>query len=105
MSPHRTDWMVLLIGGPSGVGKTIVAKQIGLRFGIPWLQVDDLRLALQWSRVTLPQNTEALYFFEKTPHVWQLPAECLCDGLIALGQVMSPALEIVIANHKIANKH
>jgi predicted kinase len=55
--------MVLLIGGPSGVCKTMVAKQLGLRFGASWLEVDDLRLAFQRSRVTLPERTAALYFF------------------------------------------
>lgn len=58
--PART---VLLIGGASGTGKSTVAHQLGLQPGIPWLQVDDLRLALERSRVTLPENTAALYFF------------------------------------------
>jgi len=90
---------VLLLGGPSSVGKTIVARQLGLRLGISWLQVDDLRLALQWSRVTLPRETAALYFFEETPGVWNLPPERLCNGLIAIGEVISPAIEVVITNH------
>ncbi len=45
------DCTVLLIGGSSGTGKTNLAKQLGQRFGISWLEVDDLRLALQRSRV------------------------------------------------------
>jgi 2-phosphoglycerate kinase len=90
---------VLLLGGPSGVGKTIIARQLGLRLGISWLQVDDLRLALQRSRVTLPRETAALYFFEETPNVWNLPPERLRDGLIAIGEVISPAIEVVITNH------
>ena len=91
-SYSHTDWAVLLIGGSSGTGKTILAEQLGLRLGISWFQGDDLRLALQRSRVTLPEHTEALYFFEKTPRVWELPAERLCDGLIAVGQVLTPAI-------------
>ncbi len=90
---------MLLLGGPSGVGKTIVARQLGLRLGISWLQVDDLRLALQWSRVTFPRETAALYFFEETPGIWNLPPERLRDGLIAVGEVISPAIEVVITNH------
>jgi 2-phosphoglycerate kinase len=81
------------------VGKSSVVKQLGKQFGLPWLAVDDLRLAFQRSHVILPDNTEALSFFEKTPHVWSLPPEHLRDKLIALGQVMSPALEVVIENH------
>ncbi len=92
-------WDVLLIGGPSGVGKTIAAERLGRHSGVPWLQVDDLRLALQFSGATLPHNTAALYFFLQTPDVWRLPPERLRDGLIAVGEVMAPAIEIVIANH------
>ena len=79
---HQTGWMVLLIGGSSGVGKTMVAKQLGLRFDASWLQVDDVRLAFQRSRVTLAERTAALYFFLETPHIWTLPPERLRDGLI-----------------------
>jgi cytidylate kinase len=68
---HRVDWIVLLIGGPSGVGKSTAAKQIARRCGVPWLQVDELRLALQWSRVRLPdpEDTRKLYSFD-APNVW-----------------------------------
>lgn len=96
MGAHPTNWVVLLIGGSSGVGKTKVANQLGLRFGASWLQVDDVRLAFQRSRVTLPERTEALYFFEDTPDIWKMPPELLCDGLIGVGQALSPALEVVI---------
>jgi 2-phosphoglycerate kinase len=101
MEPTQQDWMTLLIGGPSGVGKSTVGKHIGARLGVPWLQVDDLRLALQESRVALPTaaETTALYFFEETPSVLDLPETRLRDGLIALGQVLSPAIEKVISNH------
>jgi 2-phosphoglycerate kinase len=96
---NSVDWTVLLIGGPSGAGKSIVARQIGLHLGFPWLEVDDLRLALQSSRVTLPQETESLYYFTDTPNIWQRSPERLNEGLIAVGEVMAPAIEIVVANH------
>ncbi len=97
MSQNR-HWQVLLIGGSSGTGKTVVSKQIGLQLGIPWQQVDDLRLALIHSQATLPEDTEALYNFQAAD-VWQQPPLHLCKALIALGAVMSPAIEIVVANH------
>lgn len=95
--PERT-WQALLIGGVSGTGKSTVAQQLARGFGIPWLQVDLFRLAFQHSRATLPRGNEALYLFWDRPNVWQLPPEQLRDGLIATGEAMSPALEIVTAS-------
>lgn len=99
MLPHRTGWKVLLIGGSSGVGKTTVSREIGLHCGTSWFQVDDLRLAFQRSHATLPEGTSALYFFTETPDIWSMSPELLRDGLIAVGQVLSPALEVMIENH------
>jgi 2-phosphoglycerate kinase len=93
------DWSILLVGGVSGTGKTNAAVQIAGQAGCSWLQVDDLRLALQRSNVTLPQGTDDLYFFLKTPNVWSLPPERLCQALIAVGKVIAPAIEVIIENH------
>jgi 2-phosphoglycerate kinase len=97
---HHVPWDVLLIGGPSGVGKSTAAKQIARRFAVPWLQVDDLRLALQWSQVCLPdpEDTRKLYFFD-APDIWQLSAEQLREGFIGVGEALSPAIAKVITNH------
>jgi 2-phosphoglycerate kinase len=94
-------WNVLLIGGPSGVGKSAVAAQLARRLGVSCMQVDDIRLALQSSRVTLPNEheTAALYFILETPDVWRLPPERLVDALVAVGEVLFPAIEIVITHH------
>lgn len=99
LSPRQTTAEVLLLGGASGTGKTSLAKQLGLHLGRSWLHVDDVRLAFQRAHVTLPAQTEALYFFEETPAVWSLPPERLRDGFIAVGQALSPALEVIIENH------
>ena len=95
---QQPTWKVLLIGGPSGVGKTLVARQLGLRFGVPWLQVDDLRLSLIWSRVVLPEHNEALYFFQNN-EAWKGTPQQFRDALIAMGNVMSPSIEVVVESH------
>ena len=80
------EWYVLLIGGPSGIGKTTVAAQVARRQDVPWLMVDDLRLALMRSGLPIPDNPHADAFD---------PA----DGLVAVGEAVSPAIEVVIENH------
>ena len=103
MQPRlKVPWIILLIAGASGTGKSTVARQIGRDLGIPWCQVDDLRLALQWSEVTLPSKTEALYYFahiEEKPHIWKAQPEALRDVLIAVGEVMMLAIAAVVDNH------
>jgi 2-phosphoglycerate kinase len=98
MKTQAVSWKVLLIGGPSGAGKTVVARQLGQRLGISWMQVDDLRLALLRSQVRLPEHTDALYFFQDH-QAGQLSPEQFREGLIAVGQVMLPAIEVVVENH------
>ncbi|HEV8638899.1 MAG TPA: AAA family ATPase [Chloroflexota bacterium] len=82
----RPDWFVLLIGGPSGVGKTTAAAQVAQRLGAPWLQVDDLRLAMERSGVPVP-NADAVGTFDAP------------GSLVALGELLTPAIEVVIENH------
>ncbi len=97
----RRDWKVLLIGGPSGVGKTIAAQHLARSLGISWAQADDFRLVLE--RETSPATHPGLHFFVATPDVWRLTPEKLRDGFIATGQSVSHALEIVVANHVVTN--
>lgn len=99
MPDQRPAWQVLLLGGPSGAGKSVAAAAIGRRLGISWLQVDDLRLALEHSGAVLPAGTADLRFFVDTTDVWRLPPERLRDALIGVGEAMAPAIEIVVANH------
>lgn len=48
------DLRVLLVGVPSGIGKPAVCAALGRRLGVAWLQVDDLRLALERNGVSIP---------------------------------------------------
>ena len=93
---ERPPWTVLLIGGSSGTGKTTLARAIGRQCGAAWAQADDFRLVLQ--RLTTPSQQPALHAF-LSEEVWHRPPEDLRDLFIAVGAVVSHALEIVVANH------
>ena len=90
-------WKVLLIGGHSGVGKTVVARQLAHRFGVALAEVDDFRLVLQ--RMTTPEQQPALHALLAAGSGTDLAPTAVCDSLIAVAQVVSHALEIVVANH------
>lgn len=94
---REPSWQVLLIGGNSGAGKTTVARELGLHFEIPWLQVDDLRLMLEWN--TEPVQRPALHHFDDQAHVYQHPADVITAWRIAMAEDTSRGIEIVIANH------
>lgn len=97
------SWTVLVILGASGTGKSTAAREIALRHGAPWMQVDDLRLAMQYSRVSLPERTDRFYFFERTEDVWSLPIEDLVQGLIDVAELMVPAVRVVIDSHVVTD--
>lgn len=90
---------VLVVFGPSATGKSSAAKALGRRFGIPWLQVDDFRLALQHTQRALLAETPGLHSFEQTRDIWNLPVETLRDAFIGVAAAMVPAMQIVIDNH------
>lgn len=97
------SWTLLVILGASGTGKSTAARNIARRHGVPWMQVDDLRLALQYSRVTLPERTDRFYFFERTEDVWTLPISDLVRGFIDVAELMVPAVRVVIDSHVVTN--
>lgn len=70
------------------------------QYGIGLAEVDDFRLVLQ--RMTTPAHYPALHFF-LSADILQWPVETLRDQLVAVNQIVSSALEIVIANHVATN--
>ena len=93
-------WKVLLVGGSSGTGKTLLAQQIARYYAADRNQVDDYRLVLE--RTTKPQQHPALHYFSNPtnlPDFWLIPAAALAERYKKVARVMSGALEIVVANH------
>ena len=92
------DWLVLLVGGHSSTGKTIVSERIGLSLRLPWMMVDDLRLAFQRADAQLPAGTDALTF-DTTPGYWKRAPEEQREALIGVGEALMSAIEVIIENH------
>lgn len=93
---HRS-WQILLLGGPAGVGKTSVSYRLAHHFGIGITEVDDFQVLLE--RMTTPTEQPVLHYWRTHPEAENQSAEEMVKHTIAVGQVMAPALEAVIANH------
>jgi 2-phosphoglycerate kinase len=100
MSP---GWTVLVLLGASGTGKSTAATEIARRTGATWMQVDDLRLALQYSLVVLPEHTGHLYAFVDDADVWSRPMDELRRAFVDVAEVMVPAVRVVIDSHVVTN--
>src|SRR5437016_3707429 len=97
MNNRLPNWNVLLIGGSSGTGKTSAAKAIAHQLGIECAQLDDFRLVLETT--TTPTQQPALHFLNDPQIADNLSPEDMCRKLVDVAQVMSKAIEIVIAHH------
>jgi 2-phosphoglycerate kinase len=94
--PPRS-WQVLLLGGPSGAGKTSVSYRLAHYFGVGITEVDDFQVILE--KMTTPAEQPVLHYWQTHPEAPQQSDERMVEQLIATGKVMQPALEAVIINH------
>jgi 2-phosphoglycerate kinase len=90
-------WTVLLIGGPSGAGKTRLSYPLARHFGVPIVEVDDIVEALQ--AMTTPEQQPALHNWATHPEAAELPPEGILQLHLAVAEALGPALEAVVANH------
>lgn len=96
LNPHYA-WKVLLIGGSSGVGKTVVARELAKYLSLSLLLLDDVRLALQktTSRETHP---ELHVFLDYQLEQWR-NSEAIVADWVTVGQAMTNSLQAIINHH------
>ncbi len=101
---EKGSWQVLLLGGASGTGKSTAAQAIGRHVGGSWLQVDDLRLVLQYGELLTPRDFPDLFYFLQLADVRAVSPETLRDQLIAIARLMTPAIRSVVGHHTMTQK-
>ena len=97
MAHTEAEWSVLLIGGASGTGKSTVARALARQEGATWLQVDDLRLALE--RVQGPDGLSPAIRAMLSGEAWGMGPDIARGGLIEIAKLLAPAIEAVVENH------
>jgi 2-phosphoglycerate kinase len=91
-------WVVLLLGGASGVGKSSVGYRLAQHFGVSLVEVDDFQAVLE--RMTTPAEQPELHFFRTRREEWaRLDEEGRLAHARRYAAVLADALEVVIANH------
>ncbi|MFF2950153.1 AAA family ATPase [Kitasatospora sp. NPDC057965] len=92
---NRT-WDLLLLGGASGVGKSLAAARIAAGTGAFVVEFDDVVAAVQ--ELTTPEQHPALHHFGEGGAVEELTPERVLDLQIATAEALEPALLGVVRN-------
>lgn len=94
----RRDWQVLVLGGASGVGKTMVSYRLAHHFAVGLTEMDDFHIVLR--RMTTIEQQPALHFFGlDADAVQRLDDEQMLAHVRATSEAVSEVMALVIANH------
>ena len=94
--PAARTWQVLLLGGPSGTGKTAVSYRLAKHFGIGITEVDDFHSLLE--RMAMPEQLPSISPWKTNTAFEQLSAEEITAHLLEVGRTLAPGLDAVIGN-------
>ena len=97
MAEHTRAWDVLLLGGPSGTGKSAVSYPLARHYGVAITEVDDFTTVLE--QMTMPDQQTVLHYWRTHPEAVAWPAEDILQQHLAVAEALRPALEGVIARH------
>jgi 2-phosphoglycerate kinase len=96
-SIRKPAWKVLLIGGSSGVGKTVLARQLAHQLSLSVLLLDDVRIAMQ-AGTSAETNPDLHVFLQYSAGQWSI-AESIVADWIRVGRAMTAPLAAIIRHH------
>lgn len=91
------NWTVLLIGGPSGTGKSSIAYEIARFYGVNVLEVDDVHLSVE--TVTTKDMYPAIHYWNTGVNWMDIGVEANVNWLIDVSKEMLPTLKALINRH------
>jgi len=97
MRRMRAPWIVTLVCGASGVGKSRVARPLAARYGVPLAEADDIVTALQ--AITTPQQQPMVHFWAAHPEFRDWTPEQVAARHFEVADALRPAYAAVIADH------
>jgi 2-phosphoglycerate kinase len=93
----RAPWIVTLVCGASGAGKSRVARPLAECYGVPLAEADDIVTALQ--AITTPEQQPMLHFWETHPEFRSWTPTRIAARHFEVADALHPAYAAVIADH------
>jgi len=93
----RAPWIVTLVCGASGTGKSCVARPLAARYGVPLAEADDIVTALQ--AITTPRQQPMVHFWETHPEFSSWAPEQIVARHFEVASALRPGYAAVIADH------
>lgn len=90
-------WIVTLVCGASGAGKSRLAVPLAQRYGHPLGEADDIVTAVK--ALTTADQAPILHFWDNHPEAAAWPPEKIAELHFATAEVLRPGLAAVIADH------
>ena len=93
----QSPWIVAVLCGASGVGKTTVATALAARHRVPLAEADDLVTAVK--AVTTAEQQPILHYWDLHPQARAWSVDEIVDLHLQVAEVMAPAFRAVVADH------
>jgi 2-phosphoglycerate kinase len=93
------EWIVLLLGGASGVGKSMLSHRLARQLDVNLTEVDDFQIVLQTA--TSPEQLPLLHFWRTTfdEYMSWTDEHRVEHHVRVCREVFQPAMRAVIADH------
>ncbi|MHC5248432.1 hypothetical protein [Enterococcus sp. LJL90] len=91
------SWDILLIGGASGSGKTMIARTLARQLELDLVRVDDFQMMLETTTTSI--SHPAIHYWNTHPNWIDEGVAAAVTHLINVGRELTPGLNAVIADH------
>lgn len=97
MSDAAPPWIVTVVCGASGTGKTWVGKRLAARYGVPLGEADDIEAALK--AFTTPEQQPLLHYWDTHPEAARWEPTKIAGLHLSVSETLRVAYHAVIADH------
>lgn len=91
------DWIICVVCGASGVGKSSVARPLAVQYGVPLIEADDIVTALR--ALTSPATHPTLHRWDTDPEVATWDPDRIAAHTLAVSAELAAGFRAVIADH------